>query len=324
MILISNKVPMNNPAHFKISIIAVLLLLCILPAVNAASAPDYSTTYTITLSTDGTALWRVEYRTPLVTDEDMNTFENYSRQINAVYLPELRDLMQRSAAQAALGTSRDMAVNDFTGNALVQTSPTGKFGVVTYTFAWTKFAETTDGLSVGDAFAGGMYLDRDNTLVIRYPPEYSVSSAEPAPDRTGDGLTWYGLRSFGPGQPRVTLTGTTFPLIPVIGGILIGIIVIAGFVIYRRKKTIPVPEEIPEPEDGEEPAVPLSKADLDSLEEKIIQQLVTHNGEQFQSEIVRVLGMPKSTVSTTLNDLHQRGIIQKVRKGRENLIRLVK
>jgi uncharacterized membrane protein len=33
--------------------------------------------------------------------------------------------------------------------------------------------------------------------------------------------------------------------------------------------------------------------------------------------------MPKSTVSSTLNDLHRRGMIQKVRKGRENLIRLV-
>ncbi|MDD4136889.1 MAG: ArsR family transcriptional regulator [Methanoregula sp.] len=315
---------MNSPAHLRISVIAVLLLLCILPAVNAVSEPEYSTTYTITLTSDGTALWKVEYRTPLITNEDLDGFENYSRQMNTVYLPELRDLMQRSAAQAALGTSRAMAVNNFTGNALLQTSPTGKYGVVTYTFAWTNFAQTNDGLCVGDAFVGGMYLARDNILVIHYPQGYSVSSVEPVPDQTGDGLTWYGLRSFGPGQPRVTLTGTTFPLIPVMGGILLVIIAIAGFVIYRRKKPVTVPDEIPEPEDVEEQVAPLSKADIESLEEKIIQLLAAHNGEQFQSEIVRVLGMPKSTISTTLNDLHQRGIIQKVKKGRENLIRLVK
>jgi hypothetical protein len=315
---------MHNPTRLRISIIAVFILLCILPAVHAASVPDYSTTYTITLATDGTALWKVEYRTPLVTDEDMNTFENYSRQMNSLYLPEFQDLMQRSAAQAALGTSRNMAANNFTGNALVQTSPTGKFGVVTYTFTWKNFAQTDGGLSVGDAFVGGMYLARDNTLILRYPEGYSVTSVEPVPDRTGDGLTWYGLRSFGPGQPRITFEGTTFPLLPVIGGFLLVIIAIAGLLVYRRRKLVPLPDETPQPEEVEEPTEPLSKADLESLEEKIIQLLVSYNGEKYQSEIVKLLGMPKSTVSTTLNDLNQRGIIQKVKKGRENLIRLVK
>ena len=58
------------------------------------------------------------------------------------------------------------------------------------------------------------------------------------------------------------------------------------------------------------------------MEEKIIQLLKASGGEQYQSEIVKNLGLPKSTVSATLNDLHQRGIIQKIKKGRENLIRL--
>jgi uncharacterized membrane protein len=317
---------MNSPARLRISVIAVLFILCILPAVNAASVPDYSTTYTITLMTDGTALWKVEYRTPLATDEDMNAFENYSRQLNSVYLPELRDLMQRSASQAALGTGRAMAVNNFTGNALVQTTPTGKSGVVTYTFAWTNFAKANGGLSVGDAFVGGMYLARDNTLIIRYPQGYSVTSANPVPDQSGDGLTWYGLRSFGPGQPLVMLESTAFPLLPVMGGLLLVIVVISGVILYRKRKQATETTDAPPQEEADEPetTVSLSKADLESLEEKIIQLLLKHNGEQYQSEIVRVLGMPKSTVSTTLNELHQRGMIQKVKKGRENLIRLVK
>ena len=149
--------------------------------------------------------------------------------------------MQRSAAQAALGTSRDMAVNDFTGNALVQTSPTGKFGVVTYTFDWTNFAQTRGGLSAGDAFVGGMYLARDDTLVIRYPQGYTIASADPVPDQTGDGLTWYGLHSFGPGRPGVTLEGKSFPLLPV-GGFLLMIIAIAALVFYRRR--MPAPDRI--------------------------------------------------------------------------------
>jgi uncharacterized membrane protein len=316
---------MNNPARLRISTLAVLIMICILPAVNAASVPEYSTTYTITLATDGTALWTVEYRTPLATGEDMNAFENYSRQLNSVYLPEVRDLMQRSAAQAALGTGRAMAVNNFTGNALVQTTPTGRSGVVTYTFAWTNFAKTNGGLTAGDAFVGGMYLARDNTLVIRYPQGYSVTSADPVPDQSGDGLTWYGLRSFGPGQPLVTFEGTPYPLLPAIGGLLLVIAAIGGVILYRKRKQVAEAKEAPGHREADDPetTVPLSKADLESLEEKIIQLLVAHNGEEYQSEIVRALGMPKSSVSTTLNELHRRGMIQKVKKGRENLIRLV-
>ena len=65
--------------------------------------------------------------------------------------------MQRSAAQAATGTSRLMEADNFSGNAVVQTSPTGKFGVVTYSFSWTNFSVTDGGLAAGDAFAGRLY-----------------------------------------------------------------------------------------------------------------------------------------------------------------------
>lgn len=317
---------MNRPFPAGLLIIGALLLLCILPPVQALSDTGYSTSYTISIAKDGSAHWQIEYRTPLLSEEDLAGFENYSQEINTVYLPELRDLMQRSAAQAALGTSRDMAVTDFTGNALVQTSPTGRFGVITYTFEWTHFANIDDGIVVGDAFVGGMYLAHDNTLIIRYPEGYTVVSVSPVPDRTGDALAWYGLRSFGPGQPSVVLKGSSFPILPVMGGIAVLVIVImTAIILYRRKITgNRQEEEIVETEEATGPPVTLSTVDLETLEEKILQLLISHNGEVFQSEIVKVLGLPKSTVSTTLNDLHQRGIIQKVRKGRENLIRLVK
>jgi uncharacterized membrane protein len=78
------------------------------------------------------------------------------------------------------------------------------------------------------------------------------------------------------------------------------------------------------PEEQEEPAVLLSDAEAAGLEERILHLLETAGGEQYQSEIVRALGIPKSTISSAISSLHQRGIIQKVRKGRENLIRLVR
>jgi hypothetical protein len=313
---------MGKLKWIRLLAIAVLVLLCTLPVAWAAPAPDSTTTYTITLRQDGSALWTVDYRTPIATGDDLNSFENYSEELKSVYLPQLVDLMQRSAAQAAAGTSRLMAVGNFTGDAVIQTSPTGRYGVVTYSFSWTNFSTTDGGLSAGDAFAGGLYLDKDSTLVVRYPPGFTVTSADPIPDQqSAEGLVWYGLRSFGPGEPRIVLAGPAFPVLPVLFISVAIVIAAAGYVVYRKRRQKGDGEELPdEPED--QPAS-LSEAEMVSLEERITRLLRANGGEQFQSEIVRVLGMPKSTVSSTLNDLHRRGIIQKVRKGRENLIRLI-
>jgi uncharacterized membrane protein len=95
--------------------------------------------------------------------------------------------------------------------------------------------------------------------------------------------------------------------------------VIAGLFLVIKKRRRSQPGEPDEPDVA---TVPLSEADLVSLEERIVQLLKASGGEQYQSEIVKNLGLPKSTVSATLNDLHRRGVIQKVKKGRENLIRL--
>jgi uncharacterized membrane protein len=225
--------------------------------------------------------------------------------------------MQRSAAQAAAATSRPMEITDFAGDTVIQTTPTGRYGVVYYSFSWKNFAKTGTDLAIGDAFAGGMYLAKDNTLVIRYPSGYTVSAAEPAPDQVRDGLIWYGQRSFGAGEPRLVFEKPGIPWLPVLLGSLLGVIILAGlYVILSKRRS-------PEPVEAADPPVMLSETELFSLEERIIQLLKISGGEQYQSEIVKNLGLPKSTVSATLNYLHTRGIIQKVKRGRENLIRLV-
>jgi uncharacterized membrane protein len=304
----------------RFSIVALTgILLIIMPVIAGAAPvpPDSSITYTIMLKEDGTANWHVEYRTLLVSDEDGGAFDSYAKNVSFTYLPQFKDLMQRSAAQAAAATSRPMEITDFTGDTVIQTTPTGKYGVVYYSFSWKNFAKTGTDLAIGDAFAGGLYLAKDNTLVIRYPSGYTFSVAEPAPDQMRDGLIWYGQRSFGAGEPRLVFEKPGFPWLPLLlGGVLV-LIVIAGLygVISKIRRN--------EQDGSEDAAVPLSDADLITLEDRIVQLLKTSGGEQYQSEIVKNLGLPKSTVSATLNDLHKRGIIQKVKRGRENLIRLV-
>jgi hypothetical protein len=312
---------MKPATGYPIIVLAILLLL--FPA--CAAVPAYATTYTITVHEDGSALWQLEYRTLLATDSDLAAFDTYTRDLPSVYLPQVQDLMQRSAAQAAVAASRPMAISNVTGNAVVQTSPTGRFGVVVYSFTWSAFAEPDGDLAVGDAFAGGLYLARDNTIILRYPAGWTVSRAEPAPDDQRDGLTWYGLRTFSPGEPRVTLAKPSFPLILVIAILFFISLLGAGYMIYQKRNSEAEPELSGEHAGPEEPpAAPLSAEEAAGLEERIAGLLSAAGGEQYQSEIVRSLGIPKSTVSSSIASLHAKGVIVKVRKGRENLIRLVR
>jgi hypothetical protein len=310
--------------RYSIFSLIALFLVCTVGIAGAAPVPpDSSITYSITVGEDGTGIWHVEYRTILASDDDQQAFDGYAKNLSSLFLPQFRDLMQRSASQASVATSRKMEITDFSGDAVIQTSPSGKYGVVFYSFNWKGFAKPGDQITLGDAFAGGMYLAKDHTLIIRYPPGYTVSLAEPAPDQVRDGLIWYGQRSFGAGEPRLVFERFAFPYMPVLFGCAIVIIMIAGLLFVLRKRHLKNTNEPAETDEPDSATVTMSDAEMLSLEEKIVQLLKTSNGEQFQSDIVKNLGLPKSTVSATLNDLHKRGVIQKVKKGRENLIRLI-
>ncbi len=309
---------MNTKPRNVIAAILFLFLAAGTLAAATASAPGYTTTYTITVIDDGSATWRIEYRTLLGSDDEVTSFEAYTRDLPAIYLPEVQDLMQRSAAQASVSASREMTVSKVKSDAVIQVSPTGKYGIVVYTFTWDGFAKVTGtGLSIGDAFAGGLYLARDSTLILRFPEGYTPAGIEPAPDQQRDGITWYGQRSFAPGEPRVVLekAASSLPVIPIAAGFVALLLIVAGFILMRWRAGA-VDEE------PEEPVPSLSEDEVKSVEDRIVRLLSANSGELFQSDIVRLLGLPRSTVSASLNGLHQKGSIIKVRKGRENLIRL--
>jgi uncharacterized membrane protein len=303
----------------RFSFFAIMVILLVnIPVIACADTllPDSSITYAITIGEDGTANWHVEYRTLLVSEDERDAFDSYAKNVSSVYLPQFQDLMKRSAAQASAATVRHMEITGFSGDTVIQTTPTDRYGVVYYSFSWENFAQTGTNLAVGDAFAGGLYLAKDDTLVIRYPSGYTVSAAEPAPDQVREDLIWYGQRSFGAGKPRLVFEKPGIPWLPLLpGGVLVLVVIVGLYMILSKRRSQDLAE-------AGDPPVPLSETELLSLEERIIQLLKTRGGEQYQSEIVKNLGLPKSTVSATLNDLHQRGIIHKIKKGRENLIRL--
>lgn len=301
-----------------IPLIFISIILCaIVTPAAAATSPAYTITYTISLKDDGSAIWQVDYRAPLVTDEDIAAFNEYADNIDSDYLPQIKELMEHSASQAAAATSRYMEIRNVSGTAVIQTAPTGRYGVILFTFTWEGFARPDTEYVAGDAFAGGMYLPKDATLIIRAPPGYTVKEVIPQPDQDYDGLTWFGVRSFGTGEPHVVFERQPASGIGIAAIlVLVTAVIIIGVFLYRRRK---VPDVTDEPEDA---APLLSDGEKLSLREQIIQLVRAHGGEMFQSEIVTALGLPKSTVSAALNELHAQGAIVKVKKGRENLIRL--
>jgi uncharacterized membrane protein len=64
-----------------------------------------------------------------------------------------------------------------------------------------------------------------------------------------------------------------------------------------------------------------ANTELRDVEERILNLITEAGGEMYQSDIVERLSLPKSSVSAAINSLHTRKLVQKVKKGRENLIR---
>ncbi|MDD1664071.1 MAG: MarR family transcriptional regulator [Methanomicrobiales archaeon] len=300
---------------FLLSGVPVLILILVAAqAVPGGQGP--TVTYTINLQEDGSAIWNMEYRTPLLTQADSASFQNYSELIQSVSLPDYTELMKKSATEASIATARPVGVSDFSADAAVQSGPTGSYGVVHYRCRWSGFARTGDLLTVGDVFVGGLYLGKDHALIIRPPPGFAVADASPQPDGSQDGLVWYGMRSFGAGEPRVVLRKDPVPWVP--GLLILGVAGLAIGLYVSRKRFLKAP---PISMAGPAPGTMDPGASL-VLEDRILALLREREGSLFQSEIVELLGLPKSTVSEAINRLHETGQIEKVRKGRENLIRL--
>ncbi len=298
----------------KVLYFSVILILLTYIA-GAAPEDQYKITYTINVKDDGTAIWNVEYRTLLLSREDFDSFDNYTRQLDSVHLQEFKELMQKSVLAAANATSRKMAAGGFTGNAKVQSAPTGTYGVVSYSFTWMNFAKVdpNKSINIGDVFVGGLYLSKDNTLMIQYPSGYTVEQVTPQPDQERDGMIWYGLRQFAAGEPSIVLSKISSPWIP--SAVAIFVVAVGAFIYIRKiRREKEFPKDIPEN---------ITETDIMDLEDRIVKLLKESGGSLYQSEIGKKLNIPKSTVSSVLNELHDRNVIQKIKKGRENLIRLV-
>ena len=307
-----------------------LVLLLFLPASTAEIS------YTFDIHEDGEDWYVIEYRTLLDSQSRVDEFNNFKLVVegNSTHMTEFEANMHSIVSRAGIATSRPMTASDFDVSVSEQDTATGKYGIVRYSFKWTHLAEVSgSSIILGDVFFGGQYISNGDTFIVKIPAGYKVSGATPEPDvQRNDELIWNGPRTFNSGEPGITFEKETSWLMT--AGILI-LLLVAGALIYLKKNSTgssnaPVkPQKVvkvePEELESSEPLQPYVSADsiIESDEDMIISMLKESGGAMMQSGIVKNSGFSKSKTSSLLNKMAEDGLIQRVKKGRENLVRLV-
>jgi hypothetical protein len=300
---------------------------------------------TIKVNESGHALWVMEKQVPL-TKPEINEWEavikagqNISKYRDVLEFKDMINLFLRSAQNFS---NRYMEVVDFNISYDTAETISGGFGIICYSFWWMNFSYMDSGkIFVGDAFSEGMLLSSDNLLVIEIPDGYDVKMASPNFDRrNGNRLIWEGsLHSFDKGEPSLVLqhTKSMLPLMVFSSVILVALVAAIGVLRKRRKSRYKVANDdtpIHTKETNAETSnanatltsllIPYYPKEEDLSDEKMIEQfLIRSGGQVYQSEIVTESRLSKSKVSIVLAKMKEDGRILKIKKGKENLIRLV-
>lgn len=330
-----------------------LVLLCALSL--AAPALAQSTVIKVEVLPNGDARWTTEKVFSLDTPEDINEWDAIAAQGRDTYLAEFEGRMKDYVARISEAAGRAMAVKDVDA-AVEMTKPyalldntSRAYGVIRYEFTWAGFAMTGgDSLEVGDAFIDGFLLNEGDSISFTLPSGYEIDSISPDQydykksylpqvkwsvgvnnDTASDVLL------FQSGEPSIIMRKEASPAFAVEWWILIPAMAVSAaagfggayFLLNRKPKPIeapPMPDLIVPDAGTEEPEVlPVpDEGRFLSDEERIVKYLEEAGGQMFQSDLVKKTDFSKSKLSMVLSDLHDKGTILKIKKGKENLIRL--
>ena len=295
----------------------------------------------IDIESDGDAVWTIEYRNRLETDDEEAAFDDLQSDIEndpEPYVERLRDRMESTADTAATATGREMAISEMSVEAERRDLPQ-EYGVVTYTFRWSNFA-AVDGerLHVGDAI-DGLFLDEETTLLVSWPAGYELLESSPSPSETRDGSVVYtGPTNFAGGEPRLELgppglaadDGLSLPAVA-LGTLFVVLLVgAAGLFAYRRREnppvaapdqTHPTDSETSPPEAGGGSGSEIDP-ELLSNEEQVIRLLERNGGRMKQKEVAERLEWTDAKTSQVTKGLREDGDLEGFRLGRENVLSL--
>lgn len=340
----------DKPASFTVgALVLATLVIAASSGISAAGAQQAATeadnTVTqIQVHPSGEATWTVQFRTRLETQQqvdDFQAFQDAFRQNTSEYLDPFSDRIRGVVDRAANATGRPMAASNFSASTSIQEVPR-RWGVVTFEFTWSGFAEQrNDRLVVGDVFQGGFFLAANDSLKLAVPDGYDVTSVEPTPDERDAGvLIWHGREDFSDGHPAVVIEagqspGTTGGWIQTggqsglyIGGALLVALIVIGSYALRRRGTFrggPTGSEGPSVTTSTEEGGPGPTGDDGTVKtdsERVEVLLERHGGRMKQAAIADELGWSDSKVSRVVSGMADEGLVTKLQLGRENLVEL--
>lgn len=214
------------------------------------------------LQEDGSAEWKVEYRVRLDDDDETAAFESLMDDVEEdpeEFESRFRDRMNETARSASEATLREMEIGNVTVTAEIRHLPQ-QYGVVTYLFDWHGFATVSgDELVAGDAI-GGLFLDEQTSLLVRWPEGFWTVTVDPEPHEVrSSSVVWRGPIDFGSGEPTVVVTSDEAAAEPVtatpedesvgsaisplsVVGTVVGLLVLAGGALawrYSRDGSLP-------------------------------------------------------------------------------------
>jgi hypothetical protein len=312
---------------------AVLLVIFFVLLGSSATAQSIKI---IEIDENGSAFWNIEKHIPITTQIELNEWKlaiekgqdlfRYKNEIG-----EGKERIYLSFASAQNTTNRTMSIENYNISYNITETMSETLGIIHFNFQWKNFSYINDSkIFIGDSFSNGMLLSSSDVLIIQIPEGFEVESVSPAYDkRDGNKLIWGGtmFHEFNVGEPALVLApikpSKSMPVTWVYGIVLFIAFSSISILFLMKKRTKRTPSN-----DENDVAVLSQHYDLPFKyleDEEMIQQiLLKYNGEAYQSDIVRESGLSKSKISNVLRDMKDQGMIIKIRKGRGNVIRLVK
>lgn len=305
----------------KMALRICVILILLLPAAGAKSI------IIIDIQENGNALWSIEQRLPLTGETEINDWVGFILKVqdSAQYRDDLLNFSYRIKyflGSAEKDTNRSMNALNFNISYDLAKTLSGDFGIIRYSYEWQNFSRIEEGkIIIGDTFSEGMLLSADTVLIVIIPEGYEVLSTSPGFDkRDGNRLIWDGTlyRSFNNGEPEVVLSrnsmqGTWLAIIVLIGLFVTSSVLFwkKGYSSHNDAKNVILTQE---------PYLEINDLQYEEMIEHI---LIKSGGQAFQSEIVKESMLSKSKISIVISEMKEKGRIIKIRKGKENLIRLV-
>jgi len=294
----------------RLLIVAIFLTLLTLP-IYKAQGQDY-VEYNVRISDDGSAEWRIIQVSDI--NAPIDTWTGFQQRV--------LDLVDSAAST----TQREMAL-DF-DSLQIDTVISSESKTTEYMFTWQNFSVVQNQLiSFGDVFRVADFFGRlygDASLKIAYPSNFAVESVSPEPSERGNQtqtLVWFRTQDFISGKPNIVLTSGNPAENGNSGGwlltVAIGVISVAVgasiaiFFLFRRHKS-----------NAKVASASSATSLVESDEEKIIKIIKSSGGTVRQSVITEQSRFSKAKTSQLLSALEQRGVVIRVKKGRDKIVSL--